>query len=597
MAAICVALVIGTFAVFGGLRSSGFVLMDDDDYVTENTHVQKGLSGDSVAWAFTTTHAANWHPLTWLSHMLDVQLFGLDAGKHHLTSLLLHAVNAVLLFLIFMRMTGALWRSAFVAALFALHPLHVESVAWIAERKDVLSTLFWLLTLIAWLAYVKSSKTVPYALTVLFYALGLMAKPMVVTLPFTLLLLDYWPLKRLILPLRGHTAELKKLLWEKAPLFAMAAASCVVTVIVQHSGGAVKTTVEFPLGQRVANAALAYVTYLGKTIWPSSLAVFYPHPRAGLLAVSALLAFLVLACATVLMLRLRKSAPYLPFGWLWYLGTLVPVIGLIQVGEQAMADRYTYIPLIGIFVAVAWGLAGIGGKSRTLRYAVAVAAVASLAGLSVPAHIQAGYWAGNEALFTHALAVTTDNWTAHNNLGNALARKGINKDAITHYEQALRIKPRDPKILSNLGIVLIRENRFSEAIECLQKAIEINPDFAEAQNNLGVALAYADQNAEAIEHYRQALRIQPDSAKTLDNLGLAFEATNRLPEAIEHFQKAVHLNPDFSGAHFHLGTALAREHRFVEAQEHLQQALRIEPGFEEARAGLQAVRKALGLAP
>jgi len=664
-AAICAALVIITFAAFGGLLSSGFITYDDEDYVTRNTNVQKGLNAQSVAWAFSTTTASNWHPLTWLSHMLDVQIFGLNAGRHHLTSLLLHALNAALLFLLLFRMTGALWRSAFVAALFALHPLHVESVAWIAERKDVLSALFWLLTTGAWLNYVKSKKAAGYGVMLMFYALGLMAKPMLVTLPFTLLLLDYWPLQRLALPLRWRSGALKGLLWEKAPLFAMSAASCVVTAMVQGNSGAVRTMEEFPLSERCANAALAYISYLGKTFWPSSLAVFYPHSHSGLFTWAALGSLLLLAGATVLALRLAKRAPYVSCGWFWYLGTLVPVIGLVQVGEQALADRYTYLPLIGIFIAIAWGLAEIPRKVPRARVAVPAVAAASLVALFPVTRLQTGYWADTGALFEHALAVTSGNYEAHNeigvlrfnqgktdeaiahyeeavridpeygdaqnNLGFAFAQEGRTAEAIAHYQEAiridpdfaaahinlgaelgaldrvpeaighfmeaLRIKPDSAQAMNDLGLALVKLNRWPEALTRFRQALGIDPDFTDAHINLGAALDQENRTPEAMEQYRQALRTKPDSALALNNLGMDFGRMNRLSEAIESFQQAVRIDPDYAEAHFHLGVTLAHERRWAEAQQHFQQALRIKPDYEKARAGLQDVRKALGLTP
>jgi len=612
VALIAAAIVLASWAAFWGLHSSGFILFDDDAYVRENAHVRKGLGGESIAWAFTSTEAANWHPLTWLSHMLDVRLFGLDAGKHHLTSLLLHTVNAVLLFLLLIRMTGALWRSAFVAALFALHPLHVESVAWIAERKDVLSTLFWLLTTGAWLAYVKSSKTVPYALTLMFFALGLMAKPMLVTLPFTLLLLDYWPLRRLEFPLSGNRGVMKGLVLEKAPLFVMSAASCVVTVIAQRGGGAVKTMTAFPLGQRLANAAHAYAVYVIKTFWPSPLAVFYPHPHFNhVLGVTAGSALLLLG-VTALALWLAKTVPYLLFGWLWYLGTLVPVIGLVQVGDQGMADRYTYIPLIGLFIAVAWGSAAVGRENRALRHAVPAAAAVSLAALFLLTRAQTGTWADSEALFGHALAVTSDNALAHNgfglvlyakggttdavaqyrealridpdypdahnNLGIALAAEGHLTEAVAQYQQALRADPDAVKILNNLGVALARLNRWPEAAACLERAVRLSPEFAGAQGNLGNALAGAGRLEEAVDHYRLALRLQPDSFTLLNNLGLALKKMNRMPEAIACFLSAVRIHPDYGDARNNLGMTLAETGRTTEAIEQFQQALRLQPG-------------------
>jgi len=480
-AAVAAAIVVLTLLAFRGVLSNAFVIYDDNVYVTENVHVQKGLDGESIAWAFTTTDGSNWHPVTWLSHMLDVQLFGLDAGRHHGTNLLLHASNAVLLFLLLVRMTGALWRPAFVACLFAVHPLHVESVAWIAERKDVLSTLFWLLTLAAWLSYLESKTAARYLLVVLLYGLGLMAKPMLVTLPFTLLLLDFWPLRRFALALGSRA--LAGLLREKAPLFAMAAASCVVTLVAQRSGGSLETLEGLRFAERLANAVLAYASYLSKTFWPASLAVFYPHPHAGLLAWSVVGSALLLAGVTALALRLARRAPFVAFGWFWYVGTLLPVIGLVQVGSQSMADRYTYVPLIGLFVAISWGLAELG-RGRSVRYAVASLAGASLVALFVTGRVQVGHWADSVALFEHTLAVTSPNCLAHNDLGIVLFGMGRTDEAIAHFREALRIQP----------------------------------DYAEAHNNLGAALAQTNRVPEALEHFRQAVRLKPGFEEARDNL-------------------------------------------------------------------------------
>jgi len=578
VAVICAALVILTFAAFGRLLSSGFISYDDPDYVAENAHVRKGLNGASVAWVFAiNTETANWHPLTWLSHMLDVQLFGMDAGKHHLTSLLLHTLNGVLLFLLLFRMTGALWRSAFVAALFVLHPLHVESVAWIAERKDVLSTLFWLLTIGAWLAYVKSKRTTPYALMLVFFALGLMAKPMLVTLPFTLLLLDYWPLKRIILPLHQQSGELKKLLWEKAPLFTMSAASCGITIIAQRAGGAVQTMEQFPLAERFANAVLAYGRYLGKTFWPSSLVFFYPHTHAGLSAWAVCGTALLLVGATVLVLRLGPMAPFLPFGWLWYLGTLVPVIGLVQVGAQAMADRYTYVPLIGIFIIIAWGLAGLAERIPALRTAAPCAAAAALMALFPVTWLQTAHWASTAALFEHTVAMIPNNYLARINLGAALDQQNRTTEAMEHYRQALRINPNGLQALNNLGLDLAKMNRWPEALEYFQQGVRSYPDFADLQNNLGAALEWENRLAEALEHYQQALRIKPDDVQAMVNLGAVLTKMNRWTEALVYFQQAVRLDPDFADAQNNLGFALAHTDQTAEAIEHYQRALRIRP--------------------
>jgi protein O-mannosyl-transferase len=626
-AAVCAALLLLTFIAFQSVLSSRFTTFDDPYYVSSNPQVQKGLTWESVRWAFTTHETANWHPVTWLSHMLDVRLFGMNPGLHHLTSLLLHALNAVLLFLLLFRMTGALWRSAFAAALFALHPLHVESVAWIAERKDVLSTLFWLLTTGAWLAYVKSKKPAPYGLMLAFFALGLMAKPMLVTLPFTLLLLDFWPLRRLAFPLRGHSDDLKKLLWEKAPLFAMAAASGVVTIIAQRSGGAVAALSELPLGERAANAARSYAAYLGKAMWPSPLAAFYPHPHAGVRTLTVIAALLALAGITAAAVLLKKKAPYLPMGWLWYLGTLVPVIGLMQVGEQAMADRYTYVPLIGIFIAAAWGLGALADGWGKGRVAAVAAALSALSALAIMTRIQAAYWTDSITLFEHALKVTPENALAQSNLGVALSLQGRMQEAIPHlqeslriapgypnvhislgnalsatgraeeaaaeYAEALKVKPDDVMALTNLGMTLGMLNRLPEAVERLREAVRLEPGNIEARLNLGTALDRMNRLPEALEQFQEALRLKPDGARILDNLGLALGKMNRLPEAVERFQQAARVQPDSAEIRFHLGIALSRLHRLREAGEQFQNALEINPDFEPARASLENVRRAM----
>ena len=538
-AAICAALVVLTLAGLGGVVRNGFVAYDDGVYVAVNEHVRNGLRGDSIAWAFTTTANSNWHPVTWISHMLDVQLFGLDAARHHRTNLALHSASVVLLFLLLVRMTGALWRPAFAAALFAIHPLHVESVAWIAERKDVLSTLFWLLAIAAWLWWISSKTAARYAVVLVLFALGLMTKPMLVTLPFTLLLLDYWPLKR---------TGLRSLLKEKAPLFAMAAASSVATVWAQRAGGAIQSLETFTLSERLANALLSYVGYIGKTLWPLSLAVFYPYPHVGFGSPAVLASALVLTVITVVAHRFEKTAPYLIFGWLWYVGTLVPVIGLVQVGEQAMADRYTYVPLIGIFVAIAWGLAEFASRSRAARVLVATSAACSIAGLFVVSTIQVHTWAGTVSLFTHALEVTKDNWTAHNNLGGFYSEGGKPDLAIAEFRETLRIRPGFAEGYYNLALALSRSGRQNEAIVQYGEALRLKPDYAEAHYNLANALLQAGRLQEAIEQYGIALRLQPSDASAHNNLAIALNRSGRRDEAIEHYREALRLRPEFEAA-------------------------------------------------
>ena len=627
LAAICAALAILTFTAFSGVFSNGFVTLDDPIYVTENAHVQAGLAKASTVWAFTATDGGNWHPVTWLSHMLDVQFFGLDAGKHHLSSLLLHILNVHLLFLILVRLTEALWPSAFAACLFAVHPLHVESVAWIAERRDVLSTLFWLLALAAWLRYLESKKAGRYTLVLALYALGLMAKPMLVTFPFTLLLLDFWPLRRLRLPLRENSAALKGLLVEKLPLFVLSAIFCVVALIAQQSAGAVQTLEDISFPGRIANAVLAYVSYLGKTLWPASLAIFYPHPHVGLFTWAVAGAAVLLAGLTALALRLAKPAPFLAFGWLWYLGTLVPVIGLVQVGAQAMADRYSYVSLIGPFIALAWGLAWLAKENRLGLYATAAAAAVAVASLLPVTRAQVRLWTDDRTLYEHALAVTSENFLAHYNLGLFLQKQGKVDEAVAHYEEAIRIAPRDvdsynnlgaalqkkgrledavrcyktalgirpdsAQAFTNLGLALTILNRLPEAVDCLQRAVQLNPDSADAQAGLAVALDRENRPREALEHFQEALRIQPDSAQAWNESGLILAKLGRMPEAIDSLQNAVRIRPDFAEAHYNLGVALTREGHPREAADHFQEALRIRANFDQARVNLQAVQENL----
>ena len=540
VAGICAALAALSFAAYFGALSNGFVDYDDQGYVKENPHVRAGLTPASVAWAFTTTAEANWHPVTWLSHMADVTVFGLDPGRHHLTSVALHALNAVLLFLLLLSMTDAPWRSALAAGLFAVHPLHVESVAWIAERKDVLSTSCWLLTMGAWLRWIDLASAARYGLVLLCYTLGLLAKPMLVTLPFTLLLLDYWPLRRRVS------------LSEKAPLFALSLASCVVTVVAQRSGGAVQGLDVIPPAYRIANSALSYGSYLGKTVWPRSLAVFYPYPHVERLSLTVGLCAIFLAGATAAVWLLRKRAPYLTVGWLWYVGTLVPVLGWVQVGAQGSADRYTYVPLIGIFVAIAWSAGELARRLPALRPVLAAAAIAWLVALAAVTRGEVRHWADATTLFSRALAVTEDNWLAHNNLAAALSAQGKQDEAIAHLRESLRVRP----------------------------------DYRDARYNLGVALARSGKPVEAIEQLEQARRIGPDTAKIENNLAGAFAATGRIDQAIEHLRQALRLDPDNVEAHFNLASESLASGRIDDAIEHFTAVLRLSPGDAEAQAGL-----------
>ncbi len=600
---IYLALALSTFAVFWQLRNCEFVNYDDPDYVGENQHVQAGITRESIIWAFTTPHLTNWQPLTWLSHMLDCELFGLDPSWHHLTSLLFHIANALLLFWVLRNMTGALWPSAFVAALFALHPLHVESVAWIAERKDVLSTLFWLLTMGAYLRYVKHPGASWYLLALLAFALGLMAKPMLVTLPFVLLLLDYWPLERVQL---GHTAKdankrnhesantcsrwrgFYQLVWEKAPFFVLSALSSIVTFFAERSGGAVVTIQSFPLIIRIANTFISYVKYIGKMIWPSRLAVFYPHPADKISTWQAMAAVLVLLAISIWVIRLSRSRKYLPVGWFWFIGTLVPVIGLVQIGAQAMADRYTYVPLIGLFIIIAWALPDLLAKWQYRKFALGASMLIILSALSICTCLQLRYWRNSVTLFERAINVTSGNYIMHNNLGVVFNSRNEIDKAVEHCAEAVRIKPDYAHGHNSLGAALFRKGKLDEAIEHFTEAIRIKPGLANAHSDLGGVLAMQGKLDEAITHFTEAVRIKPDYAPGHNNLGTALLQRGRVDEAITHFTRAVQLSPNYPNAHNNLGRALARQGKFDGAIAHFTHALRIKPDFTDAHNNLGA---------
>lgn len=598
---VCLFLVIATVAVYWQVRNHGFVNFDDDRYVTENPHVQAGLTRESIIWAFTATDVSNWHPLTWLSHMLDCQIYGLSPKGHHLTNVLFHLANTVLLFLILKWMTGALWRSTFVAALFALHPLHVESVAWVAERKDVLSTFFWMLTIWAYLRYVERPAVNRYLLILFSLTLGLIAKPMLVTLPFVLLLLDYWPLDRFQLsqsgsahPTKTHLsliatklrAENFRLLWEKVPLLALAAISSIVTFLVQRSGASVGDWDIYPAGLRIANALVAYVSYIGKMIWPQNLAVFYPHQGQSLQLWQAAGACLLLGLISVAVLRRARLHPYLVVGWFWYLGTLVPVIGLVQIGAQAMADRYTYVPLIGLFIMITWGIPELSAKWPYRRIGLALAAGAALAASMTLTWSQLHHWKNTVTLFEHALDVTANNYLAHNNLGIAYARQGKIDKAVNHYTKALQFKPNFPRAHNNLGNAYARQGRQDKAISHYTMALQIKPDFAGAHNNLGNALAGQGKIEAALFHFSRAQELQPDFAEASFNLGSVLARQGRMDEALAHFTRAVELKPDFAEAHNSLGVVLANKGNLDDAIVHFHEALRLKPTFVQAQNNL-----------
>lgn len=494
-----------TLAIYGQTVRFDFTNLDDDYYVTQNERVKAGLTLSGVAWAFTTRHAANWHPLTWLSHMLDSTLSGLDPGRHHLTSVLLHAANAVLLFAALYRLTGSRWRSACVGALFAVHPLHVESVAWVAERKDVLSTFFWFLTMLAYAGYVKNPNRVRYLSVFGFFVLGLLSKPMLVSLPMVLLMLDYWPLRRCTRP-----GAYRALVLEKIPLLVAALGSCAVTFWAQKSAGAMVGADVFPFGVRLANATVAYTEYLIKAAVPVGLACFYPHPGPNLPVWRTAASAAALVLITVAAVHLVRRKPYILVGWLWYVVTLIPVIGLVQVGRQAMADRYTYIPLTGVFVIAAWAAGGVAAGSRRRAMAAGGVACAVLAALSVSAFAQTLHWRDSVALFSRAVRVTRNNGLAEYNLGCALWAKGDQEAGRRHVRRALRLLPRDPRTRNGLGCDLVEQGMLAEAIECFRAAVRSRPGFVEAYCNLGIAYARAGETTEAVRVFQRALSLDPN---------------------------------------------------------------------------------------
>ena len=534
---IALLLALATLLVYLPAGTHPFVNYDDDDYITNNPPVKQGLTWAGLRWALTTWHASNWHPVTWLSHMADCSLFGLNAGAHHFVSVLLHAANAALLFLLLFRLTAALWPCAFIAALFAWHPLHVESVAWVAERKDVLSTFFALLSLLSYTRYAKESCRRSFWFAVLFLALGLMAKPMLVTLPFILLLLDHWPLRR-----TGSESP-AALLREKTPFFLLAAAACVVTFLAQHQGAAVATLEKVSLAYRLENLPVAYAGYLSKIFWPANLSVLYPLPKTiSGLSIAAALAVLILISAGAW--RARKGSPYGIIGWLWFLGMLVPVIGLVQVGDQALADRYTYFSATGIFLAVTFGAVALARRFYVPGALLTVVAAGLLAAcLALTAH-QLRYWRNAETLFRHAIAVTGENETAQLNLGAALESKGDWKDALIHYREALRLNTKSYEAFSNIGKILYEQGQPAAALEYCVQAVQINPGRAALHNNLALVLAELGRFDEAIQECSLAIQLDPRYASPRFQMGKLLLKKGLGTDSIANLKEALTIEPD-----------------------------------------------------
>ncbi len=605
---VCLFLAAIVWLVFGQTLGHEFVSFDDGIYVYENPVVQKGLTWEGFRWALTYGSIGHWHPLTWIFHMLDCQLYGLSPRGHHLTNVLLHTATVILLFLVLRRMTGFLWRSAFVAAVFAIHPLRVESVAWIAERKDVLSAFFFMLTLWAYTRYAQGRSSVErrassagtsslaldplarrseakmarlstlgyYLLVLFFFALGLLSKNMLVTTPFVLLLLDYWPLNRLS---SFSPRVLLRLVAEKIPLFILTIGSCVATALVPE-----KVTADNSLffGLRMENAVVSYVTYLWQMIYPSGLACVYPNPANYLPLWQVAGAVGLLLAISVVAWTFRRTRPWLVVGWLWYVGMMIPVIGIVQISYYAHADRYTYLPQIGLYWLLAWAAAELSAGWRHRRVLLGVCSTIILVALIFCARTQASYWRNSETLWTHTLACTAGNYVAYNNLGSVLLQKGKGNEAIAQYQKALEINPDYADAHYNLGNILCQKGRVDEAIAHYQKALQINPDDAEVHNNLGLALLQKGNVDEAIAQYQKALEIKPDYAGACYNLGEALFQEGKLDEAVAQYQKALQIKPDYAEAHDSLANALLQKGQVDEAIAHYQKALKIKPGYAGA---------------
>lgn len=606
--AVGLALALAAVLVYWPVRHHDFLRIDDPAYLVKNSHVNTGLRLENILWAFTHSHWFNWHPVTWLSHMLDCQCFGLNPGPHHLVNVAFHAINTLLLLGLLRWLTGAFWRSSLVAGLFALHPLHVESVAWVAERKDVLSMFFFLLTLWAYARYARASRTVPgraqasrwsfYAVTLVLYVLGLMSKPMLVTLPFVLLLLDYWPLGRMA-PLAGLPDAacvrplLKSLIWEKLPFLALATASSVVTFLVQQKEGAIIEASLLPFENRLGNALLSYARYLGMTFVPTGLSVFYPLPREMPWAQVGGATLLLLA-VTVLALRFARSKPYLLFGWLWYLGTLVPVIGLVKAGEQALADRYTYIPLVGIFIALVWALAELAQRYAFLRKPLWAAGGASLVACALATHQQLRYWQNSYALYEHANAVTENNYMAQLVIGQLLWEEGKLPEAKRWLLQALSLAPHSPDAHTGLGFLLLREDRYAEAVEHFQQAVAGAPNLEQAHYGLAYChFRQGDlQNAEA--SCRRAYELEPDNGNVVLLQALISRSQGKSAEAEALCRHVLQIKPGWAPALRQLADWLAADGKSEESEKLYLEAVAAEPNNTDGHNGLAAVLERAG---
>lgn len=602
IAFIYLALTVATLAVFWQVRNFEFINYDDNRYITENQHIRTGLTIDNIIRAFTASHFFMWHPVTSLSHMLDCELFGLNPGRHHTVNLLFHIANTLLLFEILRRMTNHLWAGAFVAAVFALHPLNVESVAWVAERKNVLSGFFWMLTIAAYIRYVKYPRTSNYLMVFSVFSLSLMAKPTTVTLPFALLLLDYWPLDRLqqTMPNENEPVpQFKKLSpWalvkEKIPLFLLSAALSVITIVTQEGGDVLQLNKQLPFHFRLANALISYATYIGKMICPIHLSVFYPHPGLNIPLWQPIASFVLLVAVSVILIYFGRRKPYLTTGWLWFLGTLVPVIGLVQAGGQAMAERYAYIPLTGLFIIIAWGASDLMNKWKYQKIASGILSIAVISALSICAWIQTSYWHDGQRLFEHALKVNSKNYMTRNNLGIIFIEQGKFAEAVEQFSSALQANPNYVQAHQNLGIAYDKMGHFKEEVKAYQNAIKLKPDLFEAYYALGAAYGKLSRFGEQIESYRKALKIKPDYAKVHFDLGVAYGKIGRFEDEIESYRLAVKIKPDFVEAYNNLGVACARIGRFQDSIQAFKKAIELKPDAPDSFYNLGAAYLKIG---
>jgi Flp pilus assembly protein TadD len=588
-------LAVMTFGIYAQVIGHQFITLDDSWYIKDNSMVNCGVTLAGLAWAFTTFHEGNWHPLTWIAHMIDSQLFGMNAGGHLLVNALIHLANTLLVFWFLSRTTHARWPSALVAALFALHPLHVESVAWAAERKDTLSTFFGLLSLISYTRYAEGHSRKWYAWTGSTLTLGLLAKPMLVTWPFVMLLLDYWPLRRLSQSTsrKNFLVSIAPLLREKLPLFAIVAASCVITFFAQSHGGAVRTFTDVPIALRLLNALVSYANYLLLTFWPHDLAVYYPFTPIGIPAWQIVGAAFLLIGITASCLFQRKIRPYLIVGWLWFLGTLVPIIGLVQVGGQTMADRYFYIPSIGLLIAVVFGLADIAKTRRVAPSLSAAIAGVVLLVLATLTNARIHLWSDSFTLFKHALAVTPPNLIIENSLGIAMDNSGRYDEAAAHFEKALQVQRDHYEVLVNIGVTRYHQGQLPEAIEYYQAAIRSQPDAPEAHAQLALALWKQNRNEAAYDEVRRASQLAPKDANIRNYLGIALGRLGRFPEAVDQLHEALRLNPNGAEVHYNLGLALLASGKPQESIPEFETALRLNPELKGAADNLRRAQAQL----